>query len=276
LNTLQRLGQNKPPSPLLHDAITQICELATAQKVSLLFDAEQSIFQEAIDDWTLQFMQKYNNADHGAVIFNTYQAYLKAVPEKLVEHLQIAEKEGYRLGVKLVRGAYIGSDPRELIFADKSGTDRCYDDIAEALITRKWNKTLQPHKDLIASRVPLVDLVIASHNKESVIKAQKLQQRASLDEKVQELPRVVFGQLLGMADDLSCQLVINARSGARHDTPVSSNTYKYLVWGSTQQCLQYLVRRAQENKDAVGRTVDMKNEVSKELKYRFWNMLGHK
>jgi len=51
-----------------------------------------------------------------------------------------------------------------------------------------------------------------------------------------------------MADEISCELVDLAGQGTA--VPV----YKYLVWGTTGECMKYLLRRAQENKDAVART----------------------
>ncbi len=74
-----------------------------------------------------------------AVIYGTYQAYLKATPRVLSEHLAIAKKAGFALGVKLVRGAYLGSDPRHLIHDTKADTDAAYDGIAAGLLTRTWN-----------------------------------------------------------------------------------------------------------------------------------------
>jgi len=44
--------------------------------------------------------------------------------------------------------------------------------------------------------------------------------------------------------------------------------YKYLVWGSVGECMRYLVRRAEENRDAVQRTVESRKALVRELQRR--------
>jgi proline dehydrogenase len=41
--------------------------------------------------------------------------------------------------------------------------------------------------------------------------------------------------------------------------------YQYLVWGTVGECSQYLVRRAEENKDALSRTKEGRKALGKEL-----------
>ena len=48
-----------------------------------------------------------------------------------------------------------------------------------------------------------------------------------------------------MADEVSCELVQRAQTekalpGADRDVPMA---YKYLVWGTTGECMKYLLRR---------------------------------
>ncbi len=52
-------------------------------------------------------MRKYNTPDK-AIIYGTYQAYLKSTPATVSAHLRAAQEENFALGVKLVRGAYLG------------------------------------------------------------------------------------------------------------------------------------------------------------------------
>jgi hypothetical protein len=47
--------------------------------------------------------------------------------------------------------------------------------------------------------------------------------------------------------------------------------YKYLVWGTTGECMKYLLRRAQENRDAVERTLEGRNAMAAELWRRVKN-----
>ncbi|KAM7202230.1 FAD-linked oxidoreductase-like protein [Rhypophila sp. PSN 637] len=270
---LSSLMKQLPPSEALGNAIDKICQLAAERGVRLLFDAEQQAVQAGIDDWTLKYMRKYNRGTSpsnrsnrpAAVIYGTYQAYLKATPRILSSHLATAQKEGFTLGVKLVRGAYLGSDPRHLIHDTKADTDGAYDGIAEGLLTRQWNAPLKaPEGEDFPSRV---DVVLASHNRESVLKARGIlqQQTAMIATKGGEAIDVAFAQLQGMADEVSCELVVGSEANQQIMAAAKPNVYKYLVWGSTGECMKYLLRRAQENRDAVQRTRSGREAMRAEL-----------
>jgi len=278
---LEHLLRGLPPSPELEKAIVEICEKAKSRSVRLFFDAEQQAVQHTIDRWTLDFQRRYNRSftmggQPRALVYGTYQAYLLSTPATLARHLAAAQAEGFVLGVKLVRGAYLGSDPRHLICGSKDETDRMYDGIAESLITRKYGDVLKPHPQSPASSAPQdippfpqVDLVLASHNRDSVKKAQAIrnwQVRTG-----QPLIEMAYAQLQGMADDISCELVqeskeVLANKVTDRDSP---RVCKYLVWGTVGECTEYLLRRGQENKDAVSRTKDTRKAMTAELMRRF-------
>ncbi|KAK1752763.1 FAD-linked oxidoreductase-like protein [Echria macrotheca] len=265
---LYALSQRLPPSEALAAATDDICQLAASRGVRLLFDAEQQAVQAGIDDWTLAYMRRYNTADR-AVVYGTYQAYLKATPSVLAAHLAAARDGGFTLGAKLVRGAYLGSDPRHLIHDTKTDTDKAYDGLAEALLRRRWSGPLaQLSED---QTFPNVDMVLASHNRDSVVKA-----RAIL-EKGEARAQVAFAQLQGMADEVSCELVAGRGDKGAGEKEVSASApraYKYLVWGSTGECMKYLLRRAQENRDAVQRTRSGRNAMRAELVRRVKGFFG--
>jgi len=248
-----------PPSKSTEDAVAEICELATARDVCLLFNAEQHAVQRGIDDWTLGAQRKYNRATPGkAVVYGTYQAYLRSSPTILAQHLAVAQREGFTLGVKLVRGAYLGSDPAHLFWSTKKETDRAFDEMADAVMRRKYNAMLKPMHDLEGNPpgFPKVSLVLASHNHVSVQKAMSVRQEqsASGEEKID----MVYAQLMGMADEVSCDLILAAKQNKGHNLSEKGDikeprAYKYFVWGTVSECLKYLVRRAEENKQAVVR-----------------------
>lgn len=219
--------------------------------------------QAGIDDWTLHYMRQYNKSPK-AVIYGTYQAYLKATPRVISEHLKIAQAEGFTLGVKLVRGAYLGSDPRELIHDTKADTDACYNGVAEALLRRAWVGPLAslapPPPQQQQAAFPAVNMVLASHNAATVRAA-----RAILAEGPSETA-IAFAQLQGMADEVSCEILASKGEGMR--------AYKYVVWGSTGECMKYLLRRAQENKDAVQRTREGRDAMRAEVWRRSKGVLG--
>ena len=69
---------------------------------------------------------------------------------------------------------------------------------------------------------------------------------------------MVYAQLLGMADHVSGELIQAASSSGSTDDEASMEkprVCKYMVWGSVEDCAKYLVRRAEENRDAVQRTL---------------------
>lgn len=258
---LQCLRQGADPSPQLKKAIESICVLAQSRGVRLLFDAEQAAVQGGIDKWTVEFMERYNRTQ--PVVYGTYQAYLKSTPETLSQHLQEAKKKGFVLGVKLVRGAYLGSDPRQLIHGTKEDTDKAYDGIAEALLKRDWQ--VGPLKG--EGQFPDVSMVVATHNRDSVVRAKRILQHES------KTNDVAFAQLQGMADEVSCELVAFNQQEAT-EKQEKAKTYKYLVWGSTGECMKYLLRRAYENRDAVQRTVGSRDAMRAEVLRRLKSLFG--
>jgi hypothetical protein len=246
------------PSPFLAASIDSICQLAKERGVRLLFDAEQDALQDGIDDWTMIYAQKYNTDPTAAVIYGTYQAYKKCTAKVIAGHLAMAQKQGFTLGVKLVRGAYLGSDPRHVLHDTKEKTDANYNGIAASILTRQWTDTVQG-----TGVYPPATLVLATHNAESVQRA-----RAICDAGAAKSP-IVFAQLQGMADEVSCELVeagaqIRATANKAAAAP-QLPAYKYLVWGTTGECMKYLLRRAQENKDAVQRTRSGRDAMFAEL-----------
>ncbi|GAW11550.1 hypothetical protein ANO14919_008970 [Xylariales sp. No.14919] len=266
---LYALKNRLPPSQHLKKALDEICDLAVARDVPLLIDAEQDTIQAGIDDWALEYQRKYNTKPGHAIIYNTYQAYLKAVPAILSSHLATASNEGFTLGVKLVRGAYLGSDPRHIIHDTKADTDAAYDSIASSLIRRQWGPTLQQNVAF-----PQISIILGSHNLDSVCKARKL--RASPESAGTEL---AIAQLQGMADEVSCELLVarqNAgQAGKKDGEPCEApRAYKYIVWGSTKECMKYLLRRAHENKDAVSRTKNGRDAAWEEVKRRAKAVVG--
>lgn len=267
------LSNKTGPSPALREAIDSICDLAAERGVRLLFDAEQQAVQAGIDGWALQYMRKYNRSAPGkAVIYGTYQAYLKATPSILASHLAAARKDGFTLGVKLVRGAYLGSDPRHLIHDTKSDTDRAYNGIAESLALRSYSSILKPAEGENAAEFPEVNVVLAGHNHTSVRKVQAL--RTAQAEKGEKQTELVYAQLQGMADEVSCELVQAGMAEPGEKKVDIPKAYKYLVWGTTPECMKYLLRRAQENKDAVERTLEGRNAMAVELLRRVKQAVG--
>ena len=258
---LLRAGQD--PSSHMARAMTEVCDAAVDKGVRLLPAAEPTDANTTVDDWTLNLAKKYNKIIPGqAIIYNTIQCYLKAVFTTLSKHLSYARQHDFVLGVKLVRGAYLATEPRHLIWETKEKTDMAYDEIAEYLLADE--KT-----------TGMVNVMIASHNRASVDRVRRLRQR-QLDSGKQLVP-LAYAQLKGMADELSVELVEAASkaaaSGESSNADCELKTYKCLSWGSTKDCLEFLLRRAAENKDAMSRTIDTRRAMGQEIRRRLMRLL---
>jgi hypothetical protein len=243
------------------DALDEICVKCKKQGARILVDAESQHFQRGIARVTLELMRKYNR-DGYAVVYNTYQAYLKATPANLANHLRIAGQEGFTLGLKLVRGAYIASDDRALIHDTKQNTDEAYNYIAQGALRR----VIGEFGATGGRPFPSVNLFLASHNKASVLAAHRLHQQR-VQAKLPTVP-VGFAQLHGMSDDVSFRLLqLKGPDG-------SPKVYKCSTWGGMGECLAYLLRRAIENRDAVSRTGDEYQALMVETKRRLKSIIG--
>lgn len=199
-------------------------------------------------------MRKYNRNGQ-IVVYNTIQAYLKASAQNVQTHALLAAREGWGLGIKLVRGAYILHDIRGRIHDTKQDTDDNYNTIVEKLLTKNFPLPLTA--DEAAIEFPNARLFVATHNAPSVKKAHTLH-RSRLESGQPTIP-VEFGQLQGMADEISCELVSQAQQLNNDSSQIDTapRAFKCLAWGSTTDCLHFLLRRAVENKGAVQRTKHM-------------------
>jgi hypothetical protein len=266
------LKANQPPSPPMAQALKEICDAALAKNVRLLPAAEPQNAQAAVDAWTLDLAKRYNSKKipRPALIYNTYQCYLKSTPSTIASHIAIAEAEDFTLGAKLVRGAYMETEARGLIHDTKEDTDRCYDGSAEALMRREYNDVLQSSREGSEKiEMPRVDIFLATHNLDSVKHAMRIEEeqqtsarsRGNNDKAM--LGEVTYAQLLGMADEVSCALL--AAQKQTESGIAEPRVFKYCTWGTMTQCLNYLLRRAMENRDAMGRTKETAHAMRDEL-----------
>ncbi|KAI0898736.1 proline dehydrogenase [Annulohypoxylon nitens] len=191
------LTANEKPPKQFEDALDKLCQQAKAQGTRILVDAEQQVYQPSIDEWTIDVMRKYNQGGD-ALVLNTYQSYLKESRKVMRDHLEIAHREGWTLGIKLVRGAYILNDIRERIHDTKSDTDASYNGIAHVLLMRSFD-------GISGDRFPDVKIFLAGHNANSIRRAAQLHK--SLASRGLSPGVLEFGQLYGMADHVSGELL---------------------------------------------------------------------
>jgi hypothetical protein len=240
------------------DALNEIGQTCKDRSIQIIVDAESQHFQKGIARTALEMMRKFNT-DGKAVIYNTYQAYLKRTPEYVALHLAEAQKDGFTMGLKLVRGAYMLSDKRSLIHDTKEETDKTYNNIAQGALRQQIGEfgTSRPF--------PSVNLFLASHNRDSVLSAWRLHKQRA-DAGLPTVP-VGFGQLHGMSDEVSFSLLQEKDQNGQ-----APEVFKCTTWGSMGECIGYLLRRAVENRDAVLRTKDEFAALRKEVKRRFFSL----
>ncbi|KAM8837914.1 hydroxyproline dehydrogenase isoform 1-T2 [Spinachia spinachia] len=206
--------------------LNQIAE-ASVNKVRVLVDAEYTYMNPALSLVTMAMMKKFNQ--DGVWIWNTYQCYLKESRSLLLEALRRSSDEGFGLGVKLVRGAYM--DKERKLAGEEGRPDpvhRCWEDTNDS-----YNGSLDVMLEAISQKPERFRIIVATHNEDSVRRAARRMEELGMDN---DGGSVCFGQLLGMCDHVSLTL---AKEGYA--------VYKSVPYGSVEDTLPYLVRRAQEN-----------------------------
>ncbi|KAJ5686795.1 hypothetical protein N7536_009414 [Penicillium majusculum] len=240
-------------------AMNEICIATEKQGSRLWLDAEQQVLQHGLDDWAIEVMRKHNKSET-PLVYNTIQGYLKGSKANLDHHLTLAAQEGWSLGIKLVRGAYIEHETRSLIHDTQVDTDRSYDLIADTLLCRR----MPAGKESLP--FPKAALFLATHNAASATKAIATHQNRLLANQ----PTVMLecGQIQGMADELSCELAQNYERALEQSSAANltvPKAFKCMAWGSVAECMGYLHRRAIENRGAVERTQHMVTALRREL-----------
>lgn len=221
-----------------------ICHLGKAHNTGVFIDAEESWIQDTIDYMVNMMMSRYNQT--APIVYNTFQMYRHDRLAYLKRSFKIAEKQGYILGAKLVRGAYMDKERQRAaekgyaspIQPNKAKSDEDYD-LAVRFCVDNFEK--------IAS-------CTATHNAESCRKQVELIEKLQLPKTHQHF---LFSQLYGMSDHLTFNL-----------QKAGFNTAKYIPYGPVKDVVPYLIRRAEENTSVTG---DMGRELSlikKEIKRR--------
>lgn len=262
-----KTGANPPEQ--IANALDELSASAKSKGTKILVDAEEQVYQPTIDRWAVDLMRKYNR-DGEAYILNTYQAYLKCTPTVLRDHLRLAGQEGWTMGIKLVRGAYILIETRSCIHDTKPETDACYDGIIHDVLSRSSG-------DVHGNNFPRVRLLAAGHNAASIRKATQLR-KDMLAQGINSGP-LEFGQLYGMADHVSGELLAQCNAARRTvclspkerqlQEDAAPRVLKCVNWGSVRECLGFLNRRAAENQGSTDRLLDGIEASKKEL----WNRI---
>ena len=223
----------------------KICNHAMKMKIKILIDAEEFEVQKAIDDLAVQMMSKYNI--NNVIVYNTVQMYRWDRLGYLKELINKNSKSKFKLGFKLVRGAYMEKERllakkgnyKSPICSTKLDTDKNFDLAVEFMF----------------DNIKKIDFFLATHNENSNYKVMELMNKNSLQNSTE---KIWFGQLYGMSDNITFNLA-----------KLGYNVAKILPFGPVENLVPYLIRRAQENSSFEGQSSRELNLLRKELKRRY-------
>ncbi len=233
----QKKGEGKPftqDEQLEWNRVVQryhdICSLAKQKDVEVLIDGEESWMQDAADELAEDMMREYNK--DVPIVYNTLQTYRHDRLEYLKASHERAKKGNYKLGYKIVRGAYMEKERERAkekgypspICKDKATTDANFNDCLTYILHHLND----------------ISIFIGTHNELSTYISMELMQQLNIDKTDN---RVWYGQLYGMSDHISFNL---AEQGY--------NVAKYLPFGPVKDVMPYLIRRAEENTSVAGQT----------------------
>jgi proline dehydrogenase len=226
----------------LKGRVDKLCKAAHDLGLKILVDAEESWFQNVIDDLAYEAMEKYNR--ERCVVYNTYQMYRHDSLARLQKAHQVALEKGYLFGAKPVRGAYMEKErerAQEMGYVDpiqpnKAATDRDYDAAIKYCVENG------------------AYLVCATHNEKSSLQLTELMNLHGLEPKSD---RVFFSQLYGMSDVISFNI---AKAGY--------HVVKYVPYGPVEKVMPYLTRRAAENTSIAGQSSREFEQIKREMRRR--------
>jgi hypothetical protein len=152
------------------DYAHSIIKHAKSRGVKICIDAEDVLYPEIC-----YTMMAEHNTKHDVHVYKTYQMYRKPAMRELLCDIDDAHKDGFKMGAKLVRGAYLNKQP------DLLETKACVDH--------------QYMQGMAYSLVcPHVHTILATHNDRSLRYAKRFDKE-----------RYVTAQLLGMGKNVGIE-----------------------------------------------------------------------
>jgi proline dehydrogenase len=210
--------------------VDDLCDVGNKNNVKVLIDAEESWIQDAIDTLGIEMMRKYNKKR--ANVFLTHQCYRTGTLDKVKNNLELAKKEKFYLGVKLVRGAYMEKERKRAIVNNYTSPIHNSKDNTD----EEFNKSLM----FCVKNINKVSLWVGSHNENSCLKLMEMMKDNNISKDDQ---RIWFSQLYGMSDNISYTL-----------SSLKYNVVKLIPFGPIEKTIPYLIRRANENSSVKGQS----------------------
>lgn len=228
----------------VRNRILTVCEAAHKKGIRVLIDAEETWIQNPVDTLANEAMMRFNK--ERVIVYNTFQLYTHSRLSYLHESFELARKNGFLLGAKLVRGAYMEKERKRAvekgytspIQPNKEATDRDYNDAVRYSMDRLSEGAV----------------FIGTHNEKSCLLGAQLAEEKGIPH---NHPNLWFSQLYGMSDNITFNL---AAAGY--------NAVKYLPYGPVEDVMPYLMRRAQENTSVAGQTSRELSLIKEELARR--------
>ena len=189
-------------------------------------------------------MKKYNHEK--VLIFNTIQMYRNDRVDYLNKIIDIGNKEKFKIGLKIVRGAY---HEKEIDRAKKYNYN-----IPVHLKKEDTDKDFNKALEICVQNIDRISICSGTHNiksSEYLIKLMKENGIKSNDK------RIYSSQLLGMSDNISYNLA-----------KANYNVCKYVPYGPIKEVIPYLIRRAEENRSISGQMSRELSNIIKEKKRR--------
>ena len=207
-----------------------VCKLAKEKDVEVLIDGEESWMQDAADTLAEEMMRTYNTEK--TIVYNTLQTYRWDRLDYLKRLHVRAKKDGFKIGMKIVRGAYMEKERNRAL-------EKGYDSpICES--KKATDDNFNASLSYILEHLKDISLFIGTHNEASCYLAMQLMEEFNIS---RQDNNVWFGQLFGMSDHISFNLAA-----------VGYNVAKYIPFGPVKDVMPYLIRRAEENTSVAGQT----------------------
>ena len=231
ISSVEKLDPNeKEEWERVKNRVAKICSTAAEAHQPIFIDAEESWIQQAIDDLANENMKSFNKNE--VIVYNTFQLYRKDRLAFLMKSFNEAKNGNYKIGAKLVRGAYMEKERARAIEKkysspiqnSKEDSDKDYD------LALKY----------CVENIEFISVCAGSHNEKSSLYLVQLMNEKGIEKNDK---RIFFSQLLGMSDHISYNLSLNGY-----------NVSKYVPYGPVKEVLPYLIRRAQENTSVKGQT----------------------
>ena len=231
------------------ERMDRVCRAAWEHNVRIYIDAEESWMQNAINELVEMMMSRYNQEK--CIVVNTIQLYRKDGLDYLKQAHASAQSANYKLGVKLVRGAYMEKERKR---AEELGYESPIQP-TKAATDYDFNQAIE----YCVEHIDSIFFCVASHNEESNYYLDELLTKKRISKNHQN---VVIAQLFGMGDHITFNM---AKTGYQ--------ATKYLPYGPVEDLLPYLLRRANENSSVDGQASRELTLLKKEIKRRGLNVM---